>query len=312
MRPVELVSYTVWGREWFPPGWEGLRAFLRERGLCGLELLGAGTDDPAARPPAGLVTGLHLKTPSEPLVDEAARALSSQLAVARALEADYAIVHLNGLPAGAALPPSRWPDDRSARERLRDILARSWRGSAAPFLGLENSFGPGARLADPEELRRFLDELAREGIDARLAVDFGHYLLTESLAGGWDGAMPEEDEALEAGCALARALGEAGVAVAVLHLHWPGLIPPPAWLVEEAGVEYAAADTAEERSAVVGRLFESVDRHQPLSLPATATLVAELAPQYVVHEVAAMSPVELASMLETQQGAMAGGRAWTD
>jgi hypothetical protein len=304
---VELVSYTVWGRDWFPPGWEGLRDFLCGCGLSGLELLGAGTGDRAARPPNDLVTGLHLKTPSEPTVREAAEALSRQFRVACDLEADYAVVHLNSLPVGAALPASRWPEDRAARERLHATVAWSWSGG--PFLALENSFGPGARLADLDALRGFFDGLEREGIDARLVLDFGHHLLALALAGQWEGAVPCEEAALEAGIALAHTLRQAGIDVSVLHLHWPGAIPPPLGLVEQASAAYGAAATEEERSGVVDRLFESVDRHQPLSLPAVASLVAELAPEYVVHEVAAMSPAELASMLDTQRGAMRGGWA---
>ncbi len=39
---IELTNFTVWGRQWFPDGWDGLRRFCAENGLSGIELLASG------------------------------------------------------------------------------------------------------------------------------------------------------------------------------------------------------------------------------------------------------------------------------
>ncbi len=308
MKRVELVSYTVWGREWFEGGWSGLGGFLRESGLAGLELLGLGADDPTLRPPAELVVGFHAKTPSEPEADRAAGALAPQLRLAARLGAAYAVVHLNSLPPGAALPVTGWPSDAVATRRLSDTLRRAWELAGGPYLSLalENSFGPGPRLERPAELGAFLECLARDGIPARLTVDVGHHLLALALAGRWQGRGPGEEEALGAGLELAGELRAHGLAVEVLHLHWPGRLAAPAAVLEHATERYVGASDSDERRRIRGELFERLDRHQPFGSPGARALVEALGPTYVVHEVAAMSPEELDAMLRAQRRATGG------
>lgn len=305
MSGVELVSYTVWGREWFGGGWAGLGGFLREVGLAGLELLGLGTDDPALRPPADLVVGFHAKTPSEPDAAQAARSLAPQLLRAAGLGAAYAVVHLNCLPPDAALPVTGWPSDADAERRLGETLRRAWELAECPrlALALENSFGPGPRLERPAELRGFLDGLIRDGIPAGLTVDVGHHLLALALAGRWEGRGPGEEEALGAELELADDLRAHGLAVDVLHLHWPGRLEAPAAVLEHATERYLGASDSDERRRIRGELFERLDRHQPFESAGAGSLTAALDPKYVVHEVAAMSPEELDAMLHTQRRA---------
>jgi len=313
LRPVELISYTVWGAAWFPDGWQGLKAFLDARELAGVELLISGTDDPAMRPPSGLATGVHLRLPREtdsPDRRSPAAVLAEQMRVACQLGAEYVVVHANELPRGTALLRELWEDDTSATHRIAGWVSQAYDLAGRPGMavGLENAYGPGLRPDDPEGVAAFLNGLADGGMDAGLVLDVGHYAQHIALAGRWGGRAGTEGEVIAETRRLSQALHERAVRVAALHLHWPGPTVPPASALEEATTRYRRTPDEAERGRIVGELFETLDRHQPLSDPGVSALVAAVGPRYVVHEVAAMSLPELAGMLDTQCTALRGGK----
>ena len=305
--PLELTNFTVWGKQWFTDGWEGLRAFCEAHGLAGVELLGAGlaTELP---PPAELVHGVHLLSlgswlplaglPVQDFGDASGRyaeldnyealveARAAELRAAAVLEPEYVVWHGSYAPDKQRLPGGRGflttPRILSTLGALvRDVFAEY----TPPFrVCFENAYGFGVGPDAVEATGEFLGNLA--DFPVGLVLDVGHHLNRDR-----DIATPEAAcrELLRVGQEFAAG----GVAVDVLHLHWT----PP---------ELVPEDLAPGSDA--GCFFEQCDQHRPLAHPLLAEAVGAVGPQIVVHEMGAMSLEDHSAWLTEQTTAMRGLR----
>lgn len=318
--PVELTNFTVWGRGWFEDGWEGLRGFCVRHEIRGIELLAAGANVDTA-PPSDLIFGVHLRSMGSwlPLagVDvegfgvgaaryaaaetygELVRTRAAELAQVAELGPEYAVWHGSYAPFPQVLDGSA---QLTHMEHL-EVLARLTHDVLAeyepPFrVCFENSFGVGLSLDEPDMVRWFVERLA--GLPVGIAADIGHHLNTRR-----DIASP--DEACRELSRVAGNLRERGVRLDVLHLHWtpPSLVPPD--IEDETRRRCLSLERADERAAAASALYEQADQHRPLASDLLAEAVADAAPEWVVHELGAMTLEDHAAWLSLQAASMRRG-----
>ncbi len=301
--PIELTNFTVWGRQWFADGWEGLRRFCSEQEIHGIELLATGATAETA-PPADLIAGVHLRSLGSwlPLVglqvpcygeagrryqavadySELVRLRADELRRAAFCEPAYAVWHANYALAPDTPRPAQTPGNEGFLELLsrlvRDVLGEY----EPPFaLVFENAYGIGL---DPEEsgtAAGFVRSLGKA--DAGLCLDTGHHLNRLRQIG-------REDAACRELLRIAAGLERNGAQARVVHLHWtpPQMVPP-----QDGGTE-------------PGDFFAAGDQHRPLTDPHVAQVISALAPKYLVHEMGAMSLAEHAAWLRAQSAAARG------
>lgn len=305
---MELTNFTVWGRDWFADGWEGLRSFCAEHGLAGVELLCSGADADSA-PPSELIRGVHLRSLGSwlPLTGLAvpnygtggsryARATSyAELVAARAAELqeaaafapDYVIWHASYTPMPQMFGGPVQLDSETFLARLARLVADVCEAWNPPFrICFENAWGVGLNFDAPEAAAAFLEDM--RGLPVGLTLDLGHHV----------SVRPHLTTAEEA-CAelprIAAGLASAGASVEVLHLHWT----PPALKPEGLpDPDAAPADAAD--------FFAQQDQHRPLECPDLQQAVRVLAPKVVVHEMGAMSLAQHDDWLRRQRAAMHG------
>ena len=304
MPPIELTNFTVWGRDWFADGWEGLRAFCGAQGIAGVELLGAGITSEVP-PPADLVHGVHLHSlgswlplagvPVRHFGDASGRyqgvatyrdlvqARVQELREVAKLEPQYVVWHGSYAPQGYASADGETLTAEQVLSPLASLVRDVLHEFAPPYdICFENAYGVGVGPDALGATAGFLAGLA--GLPVGIVLDIGHYLNCYR-----DLATPE------AACReLLRVGGKfraAGIPTDVLHLHWtpPELVPRETAAPAEAGC-----------------YFQQCDQHHPLAHPMLAEAVEAVAPKYVVHEMGAMSLVDHATWLTAQATAMRG------
>ena len=323
--PIELTNFTVWGRQWFEDGWEGLRRFCAEAGLAGVELLASGAT-PEMAPPLDLVRGVHLRSLGSwlPLaglevadfVDgdrryaacttyrQLVETRADELRQVAALAPDYAVWH------GAYAPVYAGGDGHLSLsagqflEHLAGLVRDVCSVYRPPYrLLFENAYGVGIGPAAADETVAFLGHLT--DLPVGLVLDIGHHLNTR-----------RDLDTPRAACAelkrVAQAWRRRGLRADALHLHWtpPQVVPPQS--PEQAMRDFAARKDAAARADVVSVYFERSDRHFPLDHPDLAEAVESLAPDYVVHEMGALSLDDHRTWLARQTAAMRGtpGPTW--
>jgi len=300
---IELTNFTVWGRQWFDDGWEGLRRFCAEQGIAGIELLGSGATLDTA-PPTDLITGVHLRSLGSwlplagvpvPCYGQAARRYAeaqsySDLVHLRArelrdvsvFEPGYVVWHGNyALDPGLAAP-AQAPDNAGFLELLSRLVRDVLDAYSPPFtICFENAYGTGL---DPEECGTTADFLRSLGkAPVGTVLDTGHHLNRHRQIG-------REDLACRELLRIAACMERSGVLPRVVHLHWtpPQLVP--------ASREVLDAD----------EFFAGGDQHRPLTDPRVSQVIEALAPNYLVHELGAMSLGDHSTWLRAQAGAARG------
>lgn len=300
--PVELTNFTVWGRQWFGDGWNGLRTFCAEAGLAGIELLASGAT-PETAPPVDLIRGIHLRSLGSwlPLVgvdvpdfgagsnryaacETYARLVETRADELRQLavfDPDYVVWH--GVYAPFPFLVSGRP--RISAGHFLEHLAKLVRDVCSEYrppcrLLFENAFGVGVGPAAMDETATFLDELG--DLPVGLVLDIGHHLNTRR-------DIESSQDACHELLRLAESWCRHGLAAEVLHLHWtpPHEVAPQ--LTEEAVRDFASQAESTQREAVASSFFARSDRHLPLDGPRLAAAVGALSPAYVVHEMGALS-----------------------
>ena len=317
--PIELTNFTVWGRQWFDDDWDGLRRLCAEAGLAGVELLASGATAETA-PPLDLVRGVHLRSLGSwlPLVgveiaefangarryaacatyDQLVETRADELRQVAALAPDYAVWHGVYAP---LLPRGDGHRSLSARQFL-EYLAGLVRDVCSLYrppyrLLFENAYGVGIGPAALDETATFLARLS--DLPVGLVLDIGHHLNTR-----------RDLDTPRAACAelkrVAQVWRQVGVKADGLHLHWtpPQVVPPQS--PEEVMRAVAARRDAAGRAEVASVFFERSDRHFPLDHPDLAEAVESLAPDYVVHEMGALSLDDHRAWLSRQTAAMRG------
>jgi sugar phosphate isomerase/epimerase len=305
---MELTNFTVWGRDWFADGWEGLRRFCAAHGLSGVELLASGATVETAPPPE-LIGGVHLRSLGTwlPLVgvdvpnygagsSRYARAKTyAELVAARVTELqeaavfapEYVIWHACYTPIPQMFGGPQQLDGESFLMHLARLVADVCDAWNPPFrICFENAWGVGLDFGAPEAAARFAESM--RGLPVGLTLDLGHHL----------NVRPQFSTAQEASGELARiaaALAAAGAAVEVLHLHWTPPALKPAGLPDPHG---APADAVE--------FYALQDQHRPLESPDLQQAVGALAPKVVVHEMGAMSLAQHDDWLRRQRAALHG------
>jgi hypothetical protein len=301
----ELTNFTVWGRDWFDDGWEGLRRFCAHHGLAGVELLASGVT-PQSAPPAELIEGVHLRSlgswlplagldvpdvsAGAPRYQEATsygelvRLRAEELRTVAQFEPWYAVWHATyGLAEAAREQSGLGTAEFLPRlaALVRDVVAEF----RPPFtLCFENAYGASLDPADPSGVAEFLAALG--GLPAAFCLDIGHHLNRHRELSNPEAACRELRR-------LAEGLRGAGVETHVLHLHWT---PPELVTVDGGpGVEEDPGD-----------YFARSDQHHPLSHPLLGEAVGALAPAVVVHEMGAMSLHDHDAWLTAQTAAMRG------
>lgn len=297
----ELTNFTVWGKQWFADGWQGLQRFCRRHALAGVELLASGADSESA-PPADLIVGVHLASlgdwlslprgggaagtaPGTPpaeacCYEELVHLRAAELRAVAGFSPRYAVWHAAYTPrvGHAPLP------DAEFLLRLARLVRDVTDEFTPPFrLCFENAYGPSLHPEDPSGVAAFLGSL--QDLPVGLCLDLGHHLNRHREL-----ATPEAATA-ELG-RLAQGLGQAGLATTVLHLHWtpPALVPGDLPAAEQDPGDY----------------FARSDQHHPLCSAALAAAVAQLAPEVVVHEMGAMSLAEHDDWLARQTASLRG------
>ena len=317
--PIELTNFTVWGRQWFEDGWDGLRAFCAEHGIAGVELLASGATQESA-PPCDLIHGIHLRrlgswlrltgletegfgagSPGYAAAEsygELVALRAEELRQAAIFEPQYVVWHASHPLLSQVLGESVLVSNAQFLELLarlvRDVLATYQPPCKVCF---ENCFGVGLAFDDLGAIRGFLDALA--GLPVGLVLDIGHHLnLHREIA--------SPQAACEELLRIAHALTDCGIAVEALHLHWtpPDIVPPDAW--ERVRSRCLDATDGEDCAAAASEFFEQCDRHYPLSHPLLQQAVGALKPNYVVHELGAMSLSDHALWLSVQCSALRG------
>jgi len=318
--PVELTNWTVWGKSWFEDGWEGLRRFCQAHGIAGLELLASGVSEDTS-PPGELVRGVHLRSIGNwlPLKGVNLREFghgaeryanldgyetlvglrAEELRQLARLEPDYAIWHANFAPfpeVFTGTPVLSGPEFLGLLAQLViDVLSEY----NPPFsVCFENCFGVGLNFDEIDTAKAFLD--AMEGLPVGLCLDTGHYLNAHR-------ELANPQVACERLLHVAEGLRGQGVPVQVVHLHWtdPERVPADIW--QTAGSLVRDAVPSPEFARQVSGFFLQCDQHRPLCHPLVGQLLDRLGPNYVVHEMGAMSLQDHSAWLSAQAGALRGG-----
>ena len=297
----ELTNFTVWGKQWFEDGWEGLERFCDRHALVGVELLASGADL-ASAPPTHRIEGVHLSSLGSwlPLVGiEAEDYCTGTGPVARAdsyedlvrLRADelravaefaprYAVWHAAYTPTDSHRPVTTGEFLQHLSTLVRDVTSEF----RPPFqICFENAYGVSWQPDEPAPLLAFLEALS--DLPAGVCLDIGHHLNRHRELTTPEAAVGELYR-------LANGLRQAGVCTTVLHLHWtpPELVP-------------AMLPGAEQDP---GDFFARSDQHHPLCATALPEAVAQLAPEVVVHEMGAMSLEVHENWLAIQTSALRG------
>jgi sugar phosphate isomerase/epimerase len=303
---MELTNFTVWGREWFTDGWEGLRRFCAAHGLAGVELLANGAAEDCA-PPRELIQGVHLRSLGSwlPLVGthvpnyghggeryaqvrsyrELVAARLAELQEVAVFGPEYVIWHATYTPVPQVFGGPVQLDNATFLAHLAELVADVCERWKPPFrICFENAWGVGLEFDPAEVAAGFLQSL--DGLPVGLALDIGHHLHTRPH-------LSTPEQACEELRRLAAGLQSAGIAVEVLHLHWT----PPA-------LKPAMLPDAEAAPADADVFFPQQDQHRPLESPALEGAVAALAPRIVVHEMGAMSLAEHDEWLRRQRKAL--------
>lgn len=303
---MELTNFTVWGREWFADGWEGLRRFCADHCLAGVELLASGASVGNAPPPE-LIRGIHLRSLGSwlPLVGldvpnygaggrrYAQAASYAQLVAERVAELreaatflpQYVVWHACYTPMPQVFGGPRQLESESFLRHLARLVTDVCDAWNPPFrICLENAWGVGLDFGNPEAAAEFLQSM--QGLPVGLTLDIGHHL----------NARPHLATAEDACAELTRVaagLWRVGAGVEVLHLHWtpPQLRPP-------------GLPAPDEAPADADLFFPLQDQHRPLECPDLRQAVAAVAPKVVVHEMGAMSLAQHDEWLRRQRAAM--------
>lgn len=304
MRPRELTNFTVWGRGWFADGWPGLERFCRAHGLAGVELLASGTDTEPL-PPEALIQGVHLSSLGSwlPLVGLGVQDYATGAARYAAADSYSRLVRMRAdeLRTVARLAPryAVWHAAYALRDRSFECEALT----ADVFLPLlaalvqdvcdefqppfcicfENAHGVSLEPGEPSDAAFFLRSLS--GLDVALALDIGHHLNNHRELATPGAAVRELRR-------VACGLRDVGARTDVLHLHWTPpetVAPAPDGVVEEPGDYFARSD-----------------RHHPLCHRLLPEAVGVLRPEFVVHEMGAMSLAQHDEWLAAQTAALRG------
>ncbi len=313
MSPLQLTNFTVWGREWFPDGWDGLARLCRTHHLAGIELLGSGATPHTAPPPA-LVRGVHLSSMGSWLrhvgldvadfgagasryaaaasYSELVRLRADELGRSAWLRPDYVVWHGSYAPFPQVFGGPHQLDAEQFITHLAALI-RAVLDEAAPAFSvyLENAFGLGVDYEHPDHVAALMDAL--RGYPVGLVLDTGHYLNRHR-------ELTDEPAACAALARLAGDLHHRGIVIDAVHLHWtpPALVPGDALAHVQALAH--SEFTADERSQAASALFEQCDQHRPFRSAAVRQAIDALAPKVIVHELGAMSLSEHEAWLAHQ------------
>ena len=287
-------------------GWDGLRADCAALGVDGMEGIWAGEAIPEDFP-SSLLTGYHLIFYADWVdfyrEDHAAlrrkfgslekayaffggsspefllEQFREDLARAERLGAKYVVFHVSDGSIEEAYT-FRWlHTDEEVIDASADLLNRLLPGPHAPFeLLLENQWWAGLTFTEPKKTARLLEAVRypRTGI----MLDTGHLMVTNpKIRTQKDGlhyihSMRDRQGSL---CSAIRGVNlHQSLSGPYLRKHTGGGVPPlPEDYIERFCVNYAH--------------IQRIDRHRPWTNPAVAELVARIAPQYLTHELAALS-----------------------
>ncbi|MCE5219039.1 hypothetical protein LLH03_18645 [bacterium] len=301
-----LTNFTVWGKSWFADGWCGLDRFCREHGLAGIELLASGAT-PEAAPPSELIGGVHLRSLGSwlPLAGVAAtnfgegsqryaraesygelvRLRAQELREAAVFEPQYAVWHACYTP----VPQVFGGPVTLTSEQFLPLLARLVRDVLEEYrpsfpVCFENAWGVGLDYSDLDTLQAFAAALS--DLPVGLVLDLGHHLNVRRHISTPAAACEELGR-------IAEGAERKGLSVEVLHLHWT---PPEAPKSSEDG------PPPDDPTA----FFADQDQHRPLVDAKLPQAVQRLHPQWVVHELGAMSLEDHDAGLRLQAGALRG------
>jgi hypothetical protein len=301
-----LTNFTVWGKSWFADGWCGLYRFCAEHGLAGIELLASGATLETA-PPSELIGGVHLRSLGSwlPLAGVAvtnfgegsqryARAESyvelvklraQELREVAVFEPQYAVWHACYTPIpqvfGGPVALTSEQFLPYLAQLVRDVLEEYRPSFTVCF---ENAWGVGLDYDDLGTLQGFAGALA--DLPVGFVLDLGHHLNVRRHL-STPAAACEELES------IAEGMARTGLPVEVLHLHWT---PPELPKSSEDGSP--PADPTD--------FFADQDQHRPLVHTKLPQAVRRLHPQWVVHELGAMSLADHDEWLRLQAGALRG------
>lgn len=307
-------------------GAEGLRRTLDDLGCQGVEAIWAG-ERPPEEFPRELAVGWHLtfftdwldlyREDRAMLLEkygtlEAARGFYGGLGAdyllevyradlerARAMGAQYVVFHVSDVSIEEGYT-YRWR--HSAREvidgaaEVVNALLADDPGESSPLLLLENLWWPGLTMTDPALTERLLERVdySKKG----LMLDTGHLMNANQ-------SLKTQEEGVEYIHRMLDAHGSLCRYIRGLHFHQSlsgdyvrentGAIPPglPQDPAERYGVNYGH--------------IQRIDWHQPWTVPACASIVERLEPDYLTHELAAADvPARRRATLEQRRALTAG------
>ena len=309
-------------------GWEGLRRELQTLGLDGVEGIWGGEDIPADFP-KDLLTGYHLTffpdwldfyrddraaltrkfgSPetaygfyggrgSETLLE----LYRADLERARSLGAKYVVFHVSDVSIEEGYTYRWLHTDEEVLDASAEIINLLLKGIAPDFDFLvENQWWPGFTFTEPEKTARLLDGIsyARKGI----LLDTGHLLNTNIRI------RTQAD-----GIAFIRSMlerhGELSRMIRGVHLHQS---VSGAYVKKYTG--RLPADLPEdytERFIASYAHIQQIDRHRPWTNVRISTLLDQIDPLFLTHELSAGTRAERFQAVRRQMNAVKRGRKQT-
>lgn len=298
---------------------ESLRTALSGVGLDGFEVIRCGAHAPALTP--GLVQGVHLvfwadwvdfwRGDTKALLQKfGSRAAweeyygcagpegllaqyKAELAYAEMMDAKYVVFHVSDVSPEETLTYRRFHTDEAVIDASAELLNLLFRGKTYPFeLLLENLWWPGLTLTSPAMTERLLSAVQYE--KTGLLLDTGHLFNANP-------ALADEAACLAFAHAMLDAHGALASAIRGMHLHGAatGRI-----VREMLATQPALAADFPGRFAQAYDWVMRIDPHCALTCPGVEKLVARVAPEYLVLELAGGELAARLPMLRAQCAAL--------